>query len=135
MAHYTLTDRPKSDDLNPGDTIEVMIEGKVYPTIIDDHGVHRFPANSVLQYMFEHNTHGKPVDMSKAGEMHTQMLNLNTLAVAFHQGKFDKRDYMEIVMQGYSVSGFCSLSTFADWSIHNPLWSSKPERIGGDDEE
>ncbi len=135
MAHYLVTDTVKSGDLKPGDTIDVVIEGKTYETVIDDQNVHRFKANTVLQYMFDHDTTGAPVDMSNPRQMHTQMLNLNTLAVAFHKGKFSKRDYMEIVMQGYSVSGFCSLSTFQDWSIHNPLWGNAPERIGGEIEE
>ena len=129
MAHYLLTDTVSHKDVRPGDTVEVAIEGKVYNTIIDDSGVQRFPANTVLEYMFNHDTNGKPVSMSKPGEMHTQMLNLNTLAVAFHQGKFTKRDYCQVVMQGYSVSGFCSLSTFSDWTIQNPLWGGKVERI------
>lgn len=129
MAHYRLTDTVKSEDVKPGDTIEVAVEGKVYETYIDESGVQRFRPNTVLEYMFSHNTHGKPVSMSKPGEMHTQMLNLNTLAVAFQQGKFTKRDYCEIVMQGYSICGFCSLSAFGDWTIQNPLWGGKIERI------
>ena len=120
----------KYDDCKPGDVIPVIIEGKLYETVIDEHGTQRFRSNTVLDYMREHDTHGKPA------AMHHQMFNLNTLAVAFHMGKFDKRDYMELVMQGYSVSGFCDLSTFADWTISNPLWDDgEPSRIGGQLEE
>lgn len=120
----------KYEDCKPGDVIPVVIEGKLYETVIDDSGVQRFKSNTVLQYMFEHDTDGRPA------AMHKQMLNLNTLGVAYSQGKFDKRDYMEIVMQGYSVSGFCDLSMFWDWTISNPLWDDgEPSLIGGEPED
>jgi hypothetical protein len=119
----------------PGDVIIVQIEGKDYKTVIDNRGVQRFPGNSVLQYMFDHNTDGeKSMQIGSNGYIkHDSMLNLNTLSLAFAHGKFDKREYMEIVMPGYSVSGFCDLSQFQDWHIMNPVWGdTEPSLIGGE---
>lgn len=132
MTHYTLACHENAKkDAKPGDTIDVMLEGEIYVTFIDENGTQRFRRNTVLEYMFDHNTDGRKIDhTSRDGGMHTQMLNLNTLAIAFKQGKFDKRDYCEIVMPGYSVCGFCSISSFSDWTIQNPYWgNSSPVRI------
>jgi hypothetical protein len=104
--------------------------GDLIPVIIDERGVQRFKENTCLSYMAEHDTHGRKIDPFDPQRMHTSMCNLNTLALAFHQGKFDKRDYMEIVMSGYSLSGFCDLSTFNDWSLLNPLWEPDCIEIG-----
>ena len=129
MTHYKLADVVDYGKCVPGDTIEVMIEGKIYESFVDDHRVQRFKRNSVLDYMSVHDTNGNPIGPF-GPNMHTMMRNLNTLAVAFSMGQFGKRDYMEIVMPGYSISGFCDLHTFADWHIQNPAWGdTKPARI------
>ncbi len=125
MTHYTLADHNMDvAKLLPGDTIEVMVEGKIYETIIDKRKVQRFKTNTVLQYMFDHDAKGRKISHTTPSEMHTQMLDLNMLSVAFQEGKFDKRDYCEVVMQGYSVSGFLDAVSFThgDWTIQNPAW-------------
>lgn len=128
--HYSLTDKIDTDKLATGDTVDVLIEGKIYKTIIDENGTQRFPSNSVYEYMLEHDAKGNLIDHLNPRQMHTQMLNLNTLHIAFINGKFDKREYCEFRMTGYSVSGFCELSEFSDWHIQNPVWGdTEPQRI------
>jgi prolyl-tRNA editing enzyme YbaK/EbsC (Cys-tRNA(Pro) deacylase) len=87
----------------------VRVGEKFYPTFIDEDGVQRFEQNSVLCHLFQ-----------------TGKLDLNQLAVDYHEKKFSKVDYAELnMMLGYSVSGFCDLSSFQDMRITNPLWRKK----------
>lgn len=135
--HYKLSDSPVDYKiLVPGDTVEVSLEGKIYDTIIDSDGVQRFRKNTVLDYMFRHDANGRQLNMVDGRDIHNGMLNLNTLALAFHQGKIDKRDYCEISMSGYSVSGFCDLHHFGNWHLQNPVWGdTKPNRIMSEESE
>lgn len=106
-----------------GDRIPIIIEGHVYDSVIDSDGTQRFLDNDIYDYMFNHNGQGQPISHMDPHQMHTQMLNLNTLCMAYHQKKFDKRQWLEFRMPGYSVSGFCDLSgEFGDWHLTNPLW-------------
>ncbi len=93
-------------DFKPGDVIYVRVGGKKYKTIIDKHGVQRFKANPLLCHLFE-----------------TKKLDLNQLAIDFHNKKFGRRAYAEFSMAlGYSVCGFRELSNFQKYDIENPLW-------------
>ena len=85
---------------------------KTYPTFIDEDGVQRFFQNSVICHLFE------------AGK-----LDLNQLAVDYHQKKFSQVDYAELnMMLGYSVSGWCDLSSFQDMKVINPLWEKREKK-------
>lgn len=105
-----LTDpTPKLDldykNLKDGDQIEVDVGGVRYLTVIQNN-VQRFYENGVIRYLVDNN-----------------IVNLNDVVVAYHNGKFSKRDYAEFnMMLGYSVSGFCDLSSFTEYDISNPLW-------------
>tara|TARA_Y100000310_G_scaffold277910_1_gene296019 strand:- start:66 stop:404 length:339 start_codon:yes stop_codon:yes gene_type:complete len=87
----------------------VRVGGVPYPVITDSSGTLRFPENGILTGLF---MQGK--------------LDLNEIAIAYQQGKFGapepgteaQRAYAEFYMMlGYSVSGFASLSSFADMPI------------------
>ena len=93
-------------NFKPGDKITILVNGYPYETYIDEHGVQRFPMNTVIDYLH------------RAGR-----LDLNQLGVDYHHGRFDKDDYMKLNMDlGYSVCGFAELSSFEDYEIINPLW-------------
>lgn len=85
---------------------DVTVGGKKYETEWDG-DVQRFKANGVLKYLFERGA-----------------LDLNELARIYHTKKpFSQRDYAEFnMMLGYSVSGWCDLSSFHDMEVVNPLW-------------
>lgn len=95
--------------VQPGDVIEVKINGKPYRTVIDENGVQRFAtsqASDVVDWLFQE-----------------RRLDLNQLAVDYHEGKFSHQAYMEFYMLlGYSVSGMCGLSWMEDAEVENPLW-------------
>ena len=110
------------EDCKPGDVIPVTVDGKVYETIIDERGVQRFPSNSVFDYMFNHASDGRALNMTDGRDIHNNMLSLTTLILAFKRGEIEKRDFMEFRMSGYSVSGFCDLNEFAGTVVENPIW-------------
>lgn len=88
----------------------VKVGGIDYPAYTDINGVTRFKGNSIIEFLF------------KSGK-----LDLNQLAVDYSNGKFSKRDYAELnMMLGYSVSGFCDLSAFADMEVVTPGWRRVP---------
>ncbi|KKN46796.1 hypothetical protein LCGC14_0669240 [marine sediment metagenome] len=90
-----------------GDKITILINGQSYETYIDEHGVQRFPTNTVLDYLFN-----------------VGRLDLNQLCIDYQNGKFDKDDYMKLNMDlGYSICGFADLSSFEDYEIINPVWN------------
>lgn len=92
---------------------DVTVGGKKYETEWDGE-VQRFKANGVLKYLVERGA-----------------LDLNHLALAYHQKKFSQRDYAEFnMMLGYSISGFCDLSSFDDMEIINPLWKEEKTKHG-----
>lgn len=96
------TSKPK-----PGDIIKVKVGGVEYDTIIDPDGVQRFKANKTVRYLLDAN--GK--------------IDMNLLRDTYNAGAFGQREYAEFHMLiGYSVSGFCELSPFADMAVENPLW-------------
>lgn len=67
----------------------VRINGKIYPTIIDEHGVRRFPENTLFRWLVDSKT-----------------VDLNKLSIAVQSGKFSPTEWMEFNMGlGYSVSG------------------------------
>ena len=104
-----------------GDTIPVIIGKKVYETVIVN-GVQRFRENTALRYMHEHDNTGRKLNMHDGKDIHNCMFNLNTLIRAYYDGEFDLIDYMELVMPGYSVSGFAGLHPFNKLPLYNPLW-------------
>jgi hypothetical protein len=125
----------------PGSRIPIIIEGVIYDSVIDLYGTHRFVDDPIKRYMLYHNAKGELIDFKS----HSQMLNLNTLSLAYHGGKFGKREWLEYIMSGYSISGFCSISDFHDWHINNPFWEGNvliendrisiiPIRIAGEEQ-
>lgn len=84
-------------------TIIVKVNGKPYETHIVK-GVQRFKVNKLCRFLVD-----------------SGMVSLNTLAIAYANKNFTKREYMEFKMAiGYLVSGFEELSFNA--KIENPLW-------------
>lgn len=129
----------KYEDCKPGDVIPVKINGKVYETVISESGVQRFRSNSVLDYMFHHDSTGRELNMRDGRDIHNGMLHMDTLAVAHAQGKIDSREYMEFLMPGWSVSGFIDkfsmVKPINSWLIDNPIWDGPPSTIGHSDED
>lgn len=93
----------------PGGVITVKVGGVEYETVISSSGVQRFRKNEVIDFLFNS---GK--------------LDLNQLVYDYHAKRFSQRDYAELYMMlGYSVCGFCDVSSFGDMEIENPLWEGK----------
>jgi len=94
----------------------VTVGGVEYPTIITN-GVQRFIENRDFPLLKR-----TPLTYDRATGMN--VLDLNGLAVRYHCGEFSQREYAEANMAlGYSVSGFCDLSSFQDMDVINPVWS------------
>ncbi len=92
----------------PKDEIIVKVGEKEYSTIIDERGVQRFKKNSCLEFLQEKG-----------------FIDLNNLAIAFCEGSFDQRDYLEFnMMLGYSVCGIAEFECFEDMEIENPVWEN-----------
>jgi len=105
-----------SEKLPTGTIIKVRVNGKEYDTVIDENGTQRFIKNNLIRHL----TDSKAVD-------------LNKLCLDYQRGKFLEQEYAEFNMGlGYSVSGFCEISSFEDGTILNPLWGPEEQRIGGE---
>lgn len=90
------------------DFSEVKVNGKSYETYIDGKGIQRFFDNSCISWLIDE-----------------KIIDLNRLEIAYQSGKFNKKDYAEVIIKsGYSVSGFISLSSFQDMKIENTLWEN-----------
>lgn len=100
----------------PGDKIKVKIGKKSYKTHIDEHGVQRFKANSLIRWLVD-----------------SKRIDLNDIALHFATSKnapFTKRDYAEFnMMLGYSVCGFADLSFFNIYNIENPCWDKEENEL------
>ncbi len=97
------TFKPKA---NPGDVIWILVDGKLYRTKIDHHGVQRFGRDAL---------YGAMVDRGA--------LDLNKLSLALLDGQFTRTEYRQFYLNiGYSVSGFCELEAFKNLMVENPLW-------------
>ncbi len=113
-------------DAKPGDIITITVDGRPYETYIDDSGVQRFRKDStnILWDRWE----GDEYDREGRGTE-----DLNALCIAYHDKEFDQRIYMEFNMSlGYSVCGFCDLSSFNDLRLVNPLWDETEDDVGDD---
>lgn len=87
-------------------TIEVEIDGKIYPTVIDKHGVQIFPQNSLCRYLVD----SKQIDLDK-------------LALDYEKRRFSLNDYMQFYRDiGYSVCGYLGIFGREIRKIKNPLW-------------
>ena len=101
--------------LTPGEHICVLVDGQPVETVIDKHGAQRFMENEVVVWLLD-----------------TGQLDLNKMAMAFHEGHFSLGAYMEFYMSiGYTVCGFEEIfgegSGVADTTgqaveILNPVW-------------
>ena len=114
-------------ETKPGDKITIIVDGRPYETYIDESGVQRFPKDT---------TH--PLWDRWAGDGHDRegrgTEDMNDLARAYSRGEFDQRTYMEFNMSvGYSVCGFCELSSFHDLRLVNPLWDETEDDLPNDD--
>jgi len=103
----------ENDDLpkrEPGDHLVVRFGGKEYLTYITQDGVQRFIKNPDHFLL-------KTVTKQYGGN------DLNDMAVRYQRNEFSQIDYAEMNMaNGYSVSGFCDLSSFHDIQIESPNW-------------
>ena len=98
------TSEAYSEKIKMDKNIEVIIDGKKFPTILDDQGVQRFPVNGLYRHLVD-----------------SKQVDLNRLSIDFQKGLFSREDYMEFYRGiGYSVCGF--LEIFEDAEIQNPLW-------------
>jgi len=105
-------------DYKPGDKIIIKVGGIEYETVIDDAGTQRFVKNPDHWLV-------KQIPMIYDTYLKRDIQDMNTMARRYHQGEFSQRDYAEMNMAiGYSVSGFCELSSFHDMIVENPLWAS-----------
>jgi hypothetical protein len=103
--------------LKPGDKVDVMVGGVLYPTVLDEDGVQRFVENP------DHFLVKRLREYSKGGNPKGDVADLNEMAERYDRQQFSKRDYAEMNMAiGYSVCGFADLSGFQDWEIDNPIW-------------
>lgn len=104
----------------------VNVDGKDYPTELVD-GIQRFKENKALWWFVERASFANPdhPDPIERGRLNpNSRANLNTLKIAYLEGKFSQRDYMEfLMMTGYSVCGFADAVPEA--KISNPLWKEK----------
>lgn len=108
-------------DVKPGDEITVRLDGINYRTVIDEHGVQRFPEDSNNPTLLALPM----VSVSMMGKT-TTMRDMNELAMRYHRGQITQREYAEAVMAvGYSVGGFCDYSAFDDIILENPLWQDE----------
>ena len=104
----------------PGDEIFVLLDGEPFLTVIDDHGVQRFPQNDLLRYLVT-----------------SKIVDLNDLALAFHHDQFDADGYKAFYRDiGYSVSGYDEIfGPGSSWEdngneaveIINPVWLEDSE--------
>lgn len=105
-----------------GQIIPVMVGDQPYETVIIN-GVQRFieDKNNPLYRRLQRDTVGV---VNPAGDI----VDLNDMAIRYHRGEFSQREYAEFNMAlGYSVGGFCDLSSFEDMDIDNPLWEAPTE--------
>lgn len=103
--------------------IEVKLNGRPYPTHIDEHGVQRFVANEAISLIV-----GSIVNLySRVGYREFEsyrLFSLNEIAVQYHRGLIPLEDMIGLYTQmGYSVDGFLDLSYFQGLEIENPRWS------------
>lgn len=83
----------------PDRTLTVIIDGEPFETVLDQHGVQRFPANGLIKYLFNH-----------------RLLDLKALALACAEGKFSKKEYMQLTRDlGMSVCDY--LDAFPDLKV------------------
>lgn len=112
---------PKKSDPESGTIIKVVVGGKEYDTVIDEHGRQRFIENPDHPLMKKLKSRGRDDDIiNPDGEVE----DLNEMNALYRAGEISKRDYAEFNMAlGYSIGGFRELSCFYDWDIENPLWN------------
>lgn len=110
---------------NPGDTIEVQVNGRTFVTVIDPHGVQRFKKNVAVDLMQKgtsavfDNTHMKGLPLQPGN------VDMNRLRMLFLQGQIPLEDYIEFhTLIGYSVCGFeDALGGCGPITIVNPVWN------------
>lgn len=104
-------------DYKPGDKIMVKVGGVEYETVIDEHGTQRFVKNPDHWLV-------KQIPMIWDSYLKRDIMNMNVMADRYRNGEFNQRDYAEMNMAiGYSVCGFCELSSFNNFIVENPLWA------------
>lgn len=104
-------------DYKPGDKITVRVGGVDYATHIDQNNVQRFVENPDHWLV-------KQIPLTYDNYLKRDIMNMNEMARRYRNGEFSQRDYAEMNMFiGYSVSGFCELSSFHDMIVENPVWA------------
>lgn len=102
----------------PGDKIIVRVGGVGYATYIDQNNVQRFVENPDHWLV-------KQIPKIWDDYCNDYIHDMNTMARRYRNGEFTQKDYAEMnIFTGYSVSGFCELSSFFDMIVENPLWAS-----------
>lgn len=105
-------------DFKPGDTFTVLLDGKPYPTYIDEKGTQRFVGNKILS-----DSMNLVFDTQYTGPI----LDLHALAIDYHKGKYTLEEMTHFYTDiQYSVSGFSTLGYFEEMEILNPLWVKGP---------
>ena len=105
-------------DYKPGDKITVRVGGVDYETVIDSNHVQRFVEKPDHWLV-------KQIPMVYDTYLKRDIMNMNEMARRYRNNEFSQRDYAEMNMfTGYSVCGFCELSSFYDMIVENPLWAS-----------
>lgn len=103
-------------DYNPGDIIIVHVDGRPYETYITKHGIQRFRTDHTNK-LWDRWKGDEDDRLGRGTE------DLTQLVMAYLSGEFTEREYMEFNMSlGYSMCGFCELSSFQHLRVINPLW-------------
>ena len=91
---------------------DIIVRGKRRRTVIDEHGVQRFPANRIVRDLVDAARDGRRVD-------------LNDIARRHQSGSYSTAEMRQLYrLMGYSISGYAELSAFEHDEILNPLWET-----------
>lgn len=104
--------------MSKAEIIPVKLNGKEYPSYIDDHGVQRFVPNPIVKRMIDKT-------MKSSGQLKNGVYNLNDVAMDYYSDPdwASTEDMLDFYTQiNYSVSGMVDLSYFEDVVVENPLW-------------
>lgn len=111
------------NSVKPGDIIPVKVDGILHNTVIDEHGIQRFVEDLTNPWYQRLRDYIGTV-VNPNGDIR----DLNELAVYHAHGKISTEEYAKFNMDiGYSVGGFCDLSSFQAMDIDNPLWETSVE--------
>lgn len=110
-------------ETKPGDHFIVKVGEREYDTVIDEHNTQRFVGNMAIRLMVDAS--GRDFDRALRGQGTHPSFTLNTLAIAYDEGKVSLEDMLDFYtgMQ-YSVGALSTLSYFEQMEFSNPVWDA-----------